>query len=180
MGNAGVQSQAASMPRIQTDAVLALGRRGRRLSWGYLLYVVYYLAVASLVARHGIRVSSAGQFANDVVRLSNVLTPLFSYIVVNAALAASLLYFVRMHTAARWAVAAIAIMLALVAAGVYVTSVIHWMTEDRAGGFSTSRMIGLGLVTGYVILAWLVTALARRLHRYVQIDDVWLLRYGAR
>lgn len=171
-----MQAQIPELPPIQTDAVMALGKRARWFSWGYVLYVVYYLGIATLVAQHGVRFTGVGQVANDVVRLSNVFAPLFGYIVVNAALAASLRYFVPLHTAARWGTVAVAIVLALVAMSIYAFSVLHWVEEGRSFG-SRSQIVGLGLVAGYAILAILVTGIARRLHRYVRIEDVWLPRY---
>ena len=175
-----MQAQMQEPPINQTDTVNALGRRARWLSLGYWVFVVYYIAIAVLVARHGVRFTSVGQFANDLVRLSNVFAPLFAYIVVNAAMAMSLCYFVSMHTAARWGAAVVAILLALVATGVYAYSLLRWLDEGTAASMSWRQFVGLGLSVGYVILAILVTILVRRLQRYVLVENVWLLKYGMR
>jgi hypothetical protein len=166
-------------PPIQTDAVMALGRRARWLSWAYLLFVLYYLAITALVVRHGIRLSSAGGFANDVVRLANVLAPLFCYIVVNAAIAVSLWFFVAMHPVARWSVAAVAVVVAAVSVGSYGLALWEWAEAGQPGGFAKRQIFGLGVVAAYVILAAFVVMVTRRLHRYVRVDDVWLLRLSA-
>ena len=159
---------------IMTDTVMNLGARARRLAWGYFIYVLYYLGIGGLVFYYGVKPSGLTQIAQDIVRLSGVLVPLTGYIAANVVLGTSLRYIVPMHRAGRWLIAALSILMALIALGIYAKGLWRWYEAGFPRVLLKSQLFGLVLASGYVLLAYAVVRTAVALHRFVLIDGVWL------